>query len=173
MTTVQGVTMSTWVPVITAGSLDAFVIGASVSGAFFIAILISWRLYRREPADSEPETVAVGLDMFQDDAAGGDSVAVGPDRLGDEAARRGTWAPEPPDPGPWLTGPQEPVSGKRQARAGSHRAAHALGDPTMADGMPKPPGARRPPRHAAPSPRLSGKKNGVSAARSLADSNRG
>lgn len=203
--------MSTWVSVITAGSFDAFVIGALVSAACFIAIVVSWRVYRREPADSDPETVAAGLDIIRDDGPARDPVAAGPDRFGDGAGvrgrvaagedtwpdgrvaagpvsaawgpepgervtttpARGTWADEPPDREPWLTGPQEPASGKRQARAGSHRAARGFGDPTMADGMPKPPGARRTPRHAAPSPRLGGKKDGVSAAHSFADGSRG
>jgi hypothetical protein len=180
--------MSSWVNVITAGSLDAFVIGALVSAACFIAIVVSWRVYRREPADRDPETVTAGLEMFRDDKAGRDAEPAGPDRFGDDTVIRGpavaaagldgppgdeAVAPgedtPPRERGPWLTVPAEPGSRKRQARAGSHRAPHALGDPTLADGMPKPPGARRPPRHAAPSARLGGKKNGVS----LANGSRG
>jgi hypothetical protein len=257
MTTVQGVTMSTWVPVITAGSFDAFVIGALITAACFIAIVISWRSFKHEDREQNEAIAPTSLDILRDDpavfgpvagpfrqdevAAQGpveafsldrpqDEVAVRgpgvpafrPDRPQDEAVRgamttsphwyqeeaavggpvaedEDTWPSEQvtaapagsapdervpgrpaseawttslPEPGPWLTGPVEPASGRRQSRVGSHRAPHSLGDPIMAEGMPKPPGARRPPRHAAPSPRLGAKKAGVSATHSLPDSSR-
>jgi hypothetical protein len=192
--------MNTWVPVVTAGSFDAFVIGALVTAACFIAVVFSWRSFKREDAEWDNAPVAPGPDILRDDTPvrgpapvapdhylddtpvrGPAVVAFSPDRRPDEEPDRGQARGERvpagpasralatglPDRGPWLPGSAAPASSRRQPRAGSHRAPHSLGDPTMAEGMPMPPGARRPPRHAAPSPRLSAKKSGASAGHSL------
>jgi hypothetical protein len=101
------------------------------------------------------------------------------------AERPGAAAARPPRPrepsaldgyGPAPAGalPDKPAQGGRHGRPGGHRAPHPLGDPTFGstEGMPLPPGARRPPRHAAPAPSLGEKVTGKFA-RSAADGSRG
>lgn len=116
---------------------------------------------------------------------------------GDEQARAtavAAWPPEQPGAGPArpprprepsaLDGyapaaagapPDKPAVVGRHGRAGGHRAPHDLGDPTFdnAEGMPRPPGSRLPPRHAAPTPGLGGKMTGLFAGRSPANGSRG
>jgi hypothetical protein len=274
--------MSTWVPAITAGSLDGFVVGALVTGACFLAVLALWHVRQRdfEADDSvQPRVEVVGLadlvpvaDPVAEDpvvpagetaplnplpldplpldplpaalTAGGpgsdkydaaakehlaaashgedqeaavrdhlaalgaarrwqqaaaarrdeqvagaaaarrDEQVAGAGRAGWPAERPGALPAGPPRPrepsaldgyGPAPTGalPDKPAQGGRHGRpgGGGHRAPHPLGDPTFGDtaGMPLPPGARRPPRHAAPAPSLGDKVTGLFATRSVAD----
>jgi hypothetical protein len=245
--------MSTWVPAITAGSLDGFLLGVLVTGACFLAIIVSWRVRWRDLAadDAEPPRVeivalaadpatmvgdpltlaeepaagesgsetygvaaldhlrALATDSVRYDAAARDHLAaVNSARQWQEAAAarrdqqermtgvagwleeraaaagagpaRVPWPREPDalggrSPAPAQAPPDRPAPRGRQGRPGGHRAPHPLGDPTFdaAAGVPKPPGARRPPRHAAPAPSLSGKKKSMSATRSLPDGSRG
>lgn len=94
--------------------------------------------------------------------------------------------PRPPRPrepsaldgyGPTPAGapPDKPSPVGRHGRAGGHRTPHDLGDPTFddAEGMPRPPGSRLPPRHAAPALGLGGKMTGLFAGRQPADDSRG
>lgn len=68
--------MSAWVPAMTAGSLDGFVVGALVTGACFLVITASWRAWRRESAEDDSPSL---FEVFEVAGVPEDPVAAGPD----------------------------------------------------------------------------------------------
>jgi hypothetical protein len=151
--------MSNWIgvlPVIGIGSLEGFALGVLASGACFLALTTSWRPRGREAG----ERYDLSSRPRQDGARVAAAVREDP-----------TPAAKPADQ------PRDSRAGRArtQRKPGGQRAGHPPGDPALgsAAGQGKPPGGRRSPRHAAPSPGLSSKITGLSHTRSLADDSRG
>jgi len=151
--------MSLWVgisPLIGAGSLEGFAVGATVSGAFFLAITAPRRLRRRRAAVAGPCGVpACGVPASARSAAPG---ALGAESCHVEAFGAGAGA---------AAGQAGQVGQVGQPEPGAYRSRHRL---TFRSS--RRPAARRLPRHAAPAvsfgTRVSGRVTGLFATRPLA-----
>jgi hypothetical protein len=138
--------MSVWVgisPLIGAGSLDGFAVGATVSGAFFLAITASRRVRRRQAAAAGTPGVPRGVPVSASSAEAGafDAGSFGAGSFGARAFDAGAFGAEAervaqPQPGArddasWMISPTG-----RDERAAAYRSRHRLGDAILGGALP-------------------------------------
>ena len=166
--------MSVWVgisPLIGAGSFEGFAVGATVSGAFFLAITAPRRLRRRRAAAAGG---ARGVPVRASSAEAGPAAYRSRHRLGDpspgRAARGGTSAARTRRSGAFLPRALPSWASRDDAQPDTPVPDVAFPDGTVRS--PRRPEVRRLPRHAAPAAgfgtRVSGRVTGLFAARPLA-----
>ena len=148
--------MSVWVgisPLIGTGSLDGFAVGATVSGAFFLAITASRRVRKRQAAAAGTPGVPRGVPVSASSAEAGafdagsfdagvfdagvfgagsfDAGSFDAGVFGAEAERVAQPQPGARDDASWMISPTG-----WDERAAAYRSRHRLGDPILGGALP-------------------------------------
>jgi len=141
--------MSLWVgisPLIGAGSLEGFAVGATVAGAFFLAITAPRRVRRRRAAvagtregpagtregpagTSSAQTGSVATGALDAGLYGTDAGLCGTEAFGVEAERVAQPQPDAQDDANWTPPTNQDGPAGQGGRAAAYQSRHRLGDP--------------------------------------------